>query len=508
MHVWRPCVEPSRRHALKPSRDAFASPHVFPRSPLLETASLVLIVSLAIVAFCSILSHFFIADDFFLILRGKESVFLSLAEASQTLYRPMGDFLMAIDYRLFDLNPEYYYLQNILVHVVNAYLVLLIARRILRDRLASLCCALFFVTFSAASEAVFWIAANSTEGIYTLFLLSSLLLFCRFLETRSRRYFVASLVLCVASFLSKESAISLVFLVFLTGRFLRVPLRKAIGYSLPYAVIGIGFLGTRVQPWLNGPFAQGLYTIGPHVLVNLISYSAALASFGALTMLARLQGSYQSVLGITQSLMPYVTILAIGSVLLFLIVLRSANRAVRYGALWTLATLLPYVSLVFLQIRYMYAATVGFALLLSALLVSSNGSRGMRSERLPVSLKGTMIVVIIAFGILSNNVASAYYANVGNAYRNILNDIRPPGDAFPEDSVLIFLDLPHLTSGQTLPHLAYAIQLFYGQSLTVVSVDSREVCEVLARYESRTILVFQFDQSTLHVRPVNPCTQE
>jgi hypothetical protein len=156
----------------------------------------------------------------------------------------------------------------------------------------------------------------------------------------------------------------------------------------------------------------------------------------------------------------------------------------------------------------MYAATVGFALLLPALLFSSNGSRGMRSERLPVSLKGTMIVVIIAFGILSNNVASAYYANVGNAYRNILNDIRPPGDAFPEDSVLIFLDLPHLTSGQTLPHLAYAIQLFYGQSLTVVSVDSGEVCEVLARYENRTILVFQFDQSTLHVRPVNPCRQE
>jgi hypothetical protein len=420
----------------------------------------------------------------------------------------VGDNLMAIDYRLFDLHPEYYYLQNLVVHAVNACLVLLLARCILRDRLASLCCALFFVTFSAASEAVFWIAANSTEGIYMLFLLSSLLLFWKFLETQSQTYFVASLVLFLVSLLSKESAISLLFLIFLTGWFSRVRLRKVIGYALPYAAIGVGFLATRVQPWLSAPFAQGKYTIGPHVLINLISYLAALASFGALSMLARLQGGYQSVLGITQSLMSYAAILAIGSALTFLIVLRSANRAVKYGALWTLATLLPYVSLLFLQIRYMYGATVGFALLLSALLFSSNGSRGRRFARFPLSLKAAVIVVIIIFGILSNNVASAYYANVGNAYRNILNDIRPPGGAFPENSALIFLDLPRLTSGQTLPQLVSAIQLYYGQSLTVVSIDSEEVCEVLANYQGRTILVFQFDQSTLHVRQVKPCTQE
>jgi hypothetical protein len=178
---------------------------------------------------------------------------------------------------------------------------------------------------------------------------------------------------------------------------------------------------------------------------------------------------------------------------------------VKYGALWTFVTLLPYLSMAFLQIRYMYAATVGFALLVSALPLSSNGSRSMRFVHIPPSLKAMTIVVIIIFGILSNKMASAYYANVGNAYRNIVNDIEPPGGAFPEDSVLIFLNLPHLTSGQTLPHLVSAIQLYYGQPPTVVSVDSREVCEVLANYQGRTVLVFEFDQSTLHVRQIEPC---
>jgi hypothetical protein len=466
---------------------------------------MLLIFTSAIAAFWSVISHFFIADDFVLILRGKESVFLSLGEASQPLYRPMGDFLMAIDYRIFDLRPQYYYLQGLVVHVANAYLVLLLARHILRDRLASICCALFFATFSAASESVFWIAANSTEGLYMLFLLSSLLLFLKFLQTRSPGYFAASLALCVGSLLSKESAISLVFLIFLTSWFFRVTLRKAIGYSVPYAAIGIGFLATRVQPWLNGPIGQGQYRIGPHVVINLISYSADLGSLGVLTISARLQGGYQSVLAVAQWMTPYALILAVGSVLLLVVLLRSASRSVKYGALWTLATLLPYVSLVFPQVRYMYAATVGFALLLSGLLFSSSGFRVMRFARIPLSLKTAVVVSIIIFGILSNNVASAYYANLGIAYHNILSDIRPSGGSFPEDAVLIFVDLPHLTSGQPLPQLGPAIQLYYGQSLTVVSVDSGGVCQMIGKYQGRTIFVFQFDQSTLHVRHVSPC---
>jgi hypothetical protein len=361
---------------------------------------------------------------------------------------------------------------------------------------------LFFATFSVANEAVFWLSANLNEGTYTLFLLSSLIFLSKFLEKGSRRNSAISLTLYVLALLSKESAIVLPVLVFLTCWLFRIGLRRAIRLSLPYAVIASTFVVARILPWLGGEFySQGEYSIGSHVIINMVAYLASLGTLGALTTWVRLGDNYQIVLDATQAFKQFAWILIailIPSIWFFI---KRTSRVTKYFSLWALVMLVPYVPLSYLQIRYLYAATVGLALLLSSKLPLPNVLSGFRLRHFSTGLRVGAILAIIAFGIASNNFGSAYYSQLGDTYRNIIQDIRPFTGTFPEGSVLVFVNLPTVTSGNTLPTLGNAIRLYYGQSLTIVSIDSATALhEKLAEYAGRPVFVFVFDPSTLHVK--------
>jgi hypothetical protein len=125
-------------------------------------------------------------------------------------------------------------------------------------------------------------------------------------------------------------------------------------------------------------------------------------------------------------------------------------------------------------------------------------------KRFSAGLRVATIIAIIGFGISSNNIGSAYYDKLGSAYRNILQDIRPPEGRFPDGSVLIFVDLPQVTSGNTLPTLQSAVRLYYGQTLTVVAVDSNGLHDAVAKYQGRLVFVFKFDPDTFHVTQISP----
>lgn len=292
-------------------------------------------------------------------------------------------------------------------------------------------------------------------------------------------------------------------LVLLTCWLSLVTSRRAIRLSLPYAAIAFVFVLTRIFPWLGGEFyTEGAYSIGPHVFANMAAYLVSLASLGALTTWVRLGDNYQLVLDVTQALGPFTWIMMLTLIPVVRLFLKRTGRATKYFVLWAVVTLVPYVPLSYLQIRYMYLPTVGLALFLSSKLSQFSLPKtvsSMHSRSVSRNLKIGAIIAIIAFGIASNNIGSVYYTQLGDIYRNIIQGIRPPTGTFPAGSVLIFVNLPTVTSGNTLPTLGNAIRLYYGQSLTIVSVDSATLKEKLKEYTGRPVFVFVFDPSTLHV---------
>lgn len=447
--------------------------------------------------------NYFIAVDFAFLVGASTGSLTSFDRYSRQFYRPVEDFLWATLFPTFGLRPESYYILAFGIHVFNGYLVMNFAQRIFKEKLRALTAALFFVTFSVANEAVFWLSADLNEGTYTLFLLASLVFFSKFLERGSRKDYTLSLAVFVLSLLSKESAIVGPVLVFLTCWLSLRTSRRTIRLSLPYALIASIFVVARILPWQSGEFyLQGEYSIGPHVVINMVAYLLSLGTLGVLTTWVRLGDDYQFVLAATQALKSFAWVfilILIPSVWFFL---KLTGRATKYCVLWVLVTLLPYVPLSYLQIRYMYLATVGLALFLSSKLVFPDTLSGVHFRSLSNNLRIGAIIVIIAFGIVSNNIGSTYYTQLGDTYHNIIQDIRPPTGKFPEGSVIIFLNLPKVTSGNSLPTLGNAIRLYYGESLTVVGVDSAALRETLDEYQGRPVFVFIFDPSTLHVNQV------
>lgn len=89
-------------------------------------------------------------------------------------YRPVVFLSHAFDWQLWGLNPAGYHLTNVLLHTVNAGLVLLIARRLLSTTGAFLAAVLFLV-HASNHEAVFWISGRF-DLMATLWTLAGLLI--------------------------------------------------------------------------------------------------------------------------------------------------------------------------------------------------------------------------------------------------------------------------------------------------------------------------------------------
>ncbi len=75
-------------------------------------------------------------------------------------YRPLNRASYLIDYRLFGHNPMWFHAVNIFIHLMNALLLYLIARRLFQDRNAALFAALLFAIHPANTEAVNFISAR------------------------------------------------------------------------------------------------------------------------------------------------------------------------------------------------------------------------------------------------------------------------------------------------------------------------------------------------------------
>ena len=186
-------------------------------------------------------------------------------------YRPLATvYFLALQGLFGDWAPGYYAF-SLLLHATNALLVFLVARIFRLSWQAAAFAALLFVIHPAPVRAVRWVndAANLLQ---TLFLMSSLLLAWRFLETEVRRFYWLSLACAAAAVFSKESGIVALVLPFVLDLCLRGlrPLKRFARYA-PHGLVAALYLYLYVSiahspGWRSRPEVFGL---GSHVPRNL-----------------------------------------------------------------------------------------------------------------------------------------------------------------------------------------------------------------------------------------------
>jgi len=275
---------------------------------------LFLFVISAFLIYSPILSTFFLSDDFGFVAHLSAQCPINLVECLRRFggalfFRPLTSLSFYFDFLLANLSPIGYHATNILLHGINSYLVLILAKLLVkeleprykvdlskdilvnssessfknskvefylwRDRLPIIS-SLLFLILPCHSEAVTWISARS-DLLVTCFILLSLVIYI------AKRNRLSSLVLCPVLFAlalgSKELAIAypillLSYEIYSWRSRNSILVRWIFANIVIYSGVILGYLCLRylaIGVFVGG-YSEGITFQFPQVLVNLLTY--------------------------------------------------------------------------------------------------------------------------------------------------------------------------------------------------------------------------------------------
>jgi len=139
--------------------------------------------------------------------------FFTILPTSRYNDRPLRTFFIWVLYETFGLNYTEYYAVLIVMHIINAYMLLYVVKGIL-DRIGltpsfetASVCALLFATYPKNLMAVYWFAGGANDLLCTTFILVSVLLYLRYMKDRQILFAILSLFMYILSMRTKEAAI-------------------------------------------------------------------------------------------------------------------------------------------------------------------------------------------------------------------------------------------------------------------------------------------------------------
>lgn len=169
-------------------------------------------------------------------------------------YHPLTMFSLALDYHFFGLNPFYYHLKNIILHLLNTLLVFLFIRKLTRgNRFVPLFTALLFAIHPMHVESVTWIAERK-DVLYTFYFLAGLIFYLEYLKSGKIMFLLFTAVAFVLSTLAKSAAVVFPVILFLVDYYeTRRFSLKTIAEKVPLLAwsVWIGMVALRTQSASN-----------------------------------------------------------------------------------------------------------------------------------------------------------------------------------------------------------------------------------------------------------------
>lgn len=176
-------------------------------------------------------------------------------------YRPLTtQFYFFINNLLFGFNPIPFRTEALAVHLLNSFLVYKLVLKLDNKRPIAILSSLFYGISAIHFLSLFYISSFQQIG-RAFFMLSSMILFLKFLEDKKKLFYTGSLLTFVLALLSKETSIVLPFLlaVLIFFKLEKSSYKNALLQTLPFfAVAGI-FLLIRLSGF-NSVFNEGAYS--------------------------------------------------------------------------------------------------------------------------------------------------------------------------------------------------------------------------------------------------------
>ena len=353
--------------------------------------------------------------------------------ASYHYYRPMMHTIYAFEYQLFTLNPLYYHLVNILIHVLNSVMVFGVAFLLLNKKREGeglsdggtfvkdfptlpFIAAIFFTVHPVMTESVAWVAAIP-ELSYTAFFLLSFYLYIRSsasegsdsttLSILTRPAYIFSAVFFFVALFCKEPAMTLLPVLVAYDYISR---KKFFTFStivryLPFVVLAVIYLIIRNNALggLAPKFSEHSYL---SVFQNILNVGPlVLKYFSNLLVPMKFSPFYvfYPVLSIAELTALYSWVLLVALLVIYIYLFAKKSLAFVPATL-LLAPLLPVLYIPALStsvfaVRYLYLPVAGFTIIMALIvrtILSRQKLKGTRGAIMPIA-----VVLVILFALAS-----------------------------------------------------------------------------------------------------------
>lgn len=286
-------------------------------------------------------------------------------------YHPLTIYVYSMLHHFYKFNPYPYHLFNILVHLINVWLVFIFIYKLSNNNLIiSFVTALLFGIHPLHVESVTWVSGTK-DVLYTFFFLIGLLCYLKYDNISKRKifYYCLSLLFFIFSCLSKGMAIVfpliLVIMDYLDGK--KMNIRTHLN-KIPFFIIALIFGIIALKAQEKGIYDTSAYNLFDKICLpayGLLFYLVKMVYPANLCIIYNYPIKTSAVLPFEYLMSPVIVILIIGVIIYSL----KYNRKIAFGSLFFFLSILPVLQIIpvgssIASDRYFYLSSIGLFYLL------------------------------------------------------------------------------------------------------------------------------------------------
>lgn len=365
---------------------------IYQSYPNLVNISFAIIITF-IVYFNSLKSYYIAFDDFnwppFYNVSISEIFFSkSTGAVLEGNYRPIEVLSHKIDNFFFGSENTFVrHLLNLFIHTINIIIIYLLSFSLTQRRVISLISSLIFslhFIHSYSLTPVSWITGR-VDPLLTVFYLTSLLLFIKFLTSKVKLLYFISILSFLIALLTKEMAVTLPLIILLFNIQFYLPKSELsnfnlskfynnVKYSIPYFIVLMFYLIVRLKilGGMGGNYNNASFNLSIDSFVRDI-YSL----IGLVFPVGKEYNNYIFNLQIHSEFIFY----AVGMMILFFMIfilyklIKRRSSILLFLFMWTIITALPVHNILLplhqFQQRYLYLPIAGFSIFVAIILIEN-----------------------------------------------------------------------------------------------------------------------------------------